>query len=91
MEWERRPRRATPEMTQREFEDDRGRRWVGSVTSGTQAGGEEHAEVFFVCRDQPAELKRVARLDVPAEEAGERWLVMDETEVRETFRRSDPA
>lgn len=91
MEWERRPREATPEMAQRELVDGRGRRWVGSVSSGTVRGGERHAEVIFVCRDQPAELKRVARLDVPAEKAGERWGSMDEAGVRAAFDRSEPA
>ncbi|HEX7117293.1 MAG TPA: hypothetical protein VF212_00800 [Longimicrobiales bacterium] len=91
MEWERRPDEATPAMTQRELEDERGRTWIGSVTSGTLRGGESHAEVIFVCVDQPGELKRVSRLDVPAEDAGERWQSMAEQEVRDAFRRSEPA
>ncbi len=91
MEWERRPAEDTPMMTQRVLEDDRGRTWVGSITSGTLRGGEAHAEVIFVCRDQPDELKRVARLDIPAAEAGQRWRELDESEVLEAFRRSEPA
>ncbi len=91
MEWERRPREATPAMAQRVFEDERGRTWIGSVTSGTQRGGERHAEVVFVCRDQPDELKRVSRLDVPAAAADERWRALDDEGVRAAFRRSEPA
>ncbi|HEX6939314.1 MAG TPA: hypothetical protein VF158_07870 [Longimicrobiales bacterium] len=91
MEWERRPDDATPAMTQRVVEDERGRTWVGSVTSGTVRGGESHAEVIFVCVDQPGELKRVSRLDIPAEDADVRWLTMGEREVWEAFQRSEPA
>lgn len=91
MEWERRPLEATPSMEQRRLRDDRGRVWVGSVTSGTVRGGEEHAEVVFVCQDQPGELKRVARLDVPAAEIGARWRAMADAEVIEAFERSEPA
>lgn len=89
--WERRPEKETPRAEQREFEDERGRRWVGSVTSGTLRGGETHAEVIFVCRDQPDELKRVARLDIPAGEADDCWRAMGLEEVREIFQRSEPA
>ncbi|HEX7050769.1 MAG TPA: hypothetical protein VF188_11245 [Longimicrobiales bacterium] len=89
--WERRPADETPAMEQRLVEDDRGRTWVGSVSSGTLRGGEEHAEVIFICRDQPGELKRVARLDIPAAEADDRWRSMPEREVRSVFLRSEPA
>lgn len=90
-EWERRPKDATPAMTQREIEDERGRTWVGSVRSGTLRGGESHAEVIFVCVDQPSEPKRVTRLDIPADDADVRWLTMEEDEVLDAFRRSEPA
>lgn len=90
-EWERRPKDATPAMTEREIEDERGRTWIGSVSSGTRRGGESHAEVLFACVDQPGELKRVARLDIPAEDADVRWLTMEEDEVLDAFRRSEPA
>jgi len=91
MGWARRDESETPRAEQREFRDERGRRWVGTVTSGTDRGGEEHAEVVFVCCDQPSELKRVGRLDVPAAKADRRWAEISEDEVRETFRRSEPA
>jgi len=90
-EWERRPKNATPAMAQREIEDERGRTWVGSISSGTLRGGESHAEVIFVCVDQPSELKRVTRLDIPVEDADVRWLTMEEDEVLDAFRRSEPA
>lgn len=91
MEWARRPERKTPRMEQRRLTDDRGRLWTGSITSGTLEGGEEHAEVIFVCEDQPSELKRVTRLDVPAEDADRAWRKMTEIEVLDTFHRSEPA
>ena len=91
MNWDRRDVDETPMMEQRRFHDERGREWLGSITSGTLGGGEEHAEVIFVCRDQPGELKRVARLDIPAAEADKRWRRMGEDEVLDVFRRSSPA
>lgn len=91
MEWARRPERDTPRAEQRTFRDDRGRTWVGSVTSGTLRGGEEHAEVVFVCVDQPGELKRFARLDIPPSRADEAWRGMADEEVLDIFRRSEPA
>jgi len=78
-------------MEQRTLRDERGRTWVGNITSGTVSGGERHAEVFFVCTDQPGELKRVSRLDIPVDDADERWRTMDESEILEVFRRSEPA
>ncbi|HEY8468519.1 MAG TPA: hypothetical protein VIL18_02695 [Longimicrobiales bacterium] len=91
MGWARRPARDTPQMAQRTFRDERGRTWVGSISSGTLQGGEEHAEVIFVCRDQPGELKRVARLDLAPAAADDAWRAMDEAELREIFGRSEPA
>ena len=91
MGWERRPADDTPRMEQRTFRDARGRTWVGSISSGTLRGGEQHAKVIFVCRDQPAELKRVARLDLPPAEADDAWRAMGEAELREVFGRSEPA
>lgn len=91
MTWERRPWYDTPMMEQREVKDRRGRTWVGSITSGTDRGGEGHAEVIFVCRDQPAELKRVARLSVPPEEAPAAWRAMRPDEVLDVLDRSEPA
>jgi hypothetical protein len=78
-------------MEQREVKDGRGRTWVGSVTSGTARGGEEHAEVIFVCRDQPGELKRVGRLTVPPGEASAAWRTMRPDEVLDLLDRSEPA
>lgn len=91
MPWERRPARDTPRMEQRTLRDARGRTWVGSISSGTLRGGEQHAEVIFVCRDQPGELKRRARLDMPPADADDAWRAMDEDELREVFGRSEPA
>lgn len=91
MAWERRPERDTPRMEQRTLRDGRGRRWTGSVTSGTVSGGEEHAEVIFICDDQPDELKRVARLDVAPTQAAERWREMEDEEIESVFRGSEPA
>lgn len=90
MDWARRSADDEPEMVQRDVEDGRGRRWTGSVRSGTLRGGEDNADVIFVCRDQPGELKRVARLDVPAEDAAKRWRRMDDAEVRAILDRSEP-
>ena len=78
-------------MAQREVKDDRGRTWVGSITSGTVRGGEERAEVIFVCRDQPSELKRVGHLELPPAEAATAWNKMRPDEVLEILGRSEPA
>ncbi len=91
MKWERRPAEETPQAEQRTFRDDRGRRWTGVVHSGTQRRGEEHAEVIFMCDDQPSETKRVSRLSIPASEVDERWRAMGEDEILAAFRRSSPA
>jgi hypothetical protein len=91
MTWSRRREEATPRMEQRHLRDERGRLWVGNVGSGTVRGGEEHAEVTFICRDQPGELKRLARLDVGPGQADDRWRNMDEQELLDTFHRSKPA
>ncbi len=91
MAWERRPADETPEAEQRTLRDDRGRRWTGVVRSGSERRGEEHAEVIFLCEDQPSEIKRVARLAIPAAEVGERWRAMGEEEIMDAFRRSRPA
>lgn len=91
MTWERRSWHETPIMEQREVQDDRGRTWVGSITSGTERGGEEHAEVIFVCRDQPAELKRVSRLDVPPAEAPAFWRELPASAVLDLLDSSEPA
>ncbi len=91
MGWERRPADETPDAEQRTFRDERGRRWTGVVRSGSERRGEEHAEVIFVCEDQPSETKRVARLAVPAAEVDDRWRAMGEDEVLEAFRKSRPA
>jgi hypothetical protein len=91
MNWERRPKDDEPVMTQRTFQDDSGRNWTGSVTSGRMEGGEDFAEVLFVCNDQPAETKRVISLDYPPREAGRRWSAMGDDEVVDLFRRSEPA
>ncbi len=88
MSWERRPVEETPRAEQRTVWDDRGRRWTGTVRSGSQRRGEEHAEVLFVCDDQPSERKRIARLRIPAAEVDDRWQAMGEDEVQEVFRRS---
>lgn len=87
----RRDERDTPRMRQRTFQDEKGRHWTGSLSSGTLQGGERHGEVIFVCRDQPSELKRVARLDVAPAEADERWNRMARDEVEKVFRDSEPA
>jgi hypothetical protein len=91
MNWERRPEEDTPRAEQREFADDRGRTWIGTVTSGTLEGGEENAEVVFTCRDQPSEPTRVARVGVPAREADDYWRQLDESGVRSTFESSAEA
>jgi len=91
MAWERRPAEETPAAEQRTFRDERGRRWTGVVHSGSERRGEEHAEVIFMCDDQPSETRRVARLPIKAAEVDDRWREMGEDEVLEAFRRSRPA
>ncbi len=91
MTWDRRPEDETPRAEARTFCDNRGRRWTGMVRSGSERHGEEHAEVIFVCDDQPSETKRVARLAIPAAKVDERWRGMPEAEVLAAFRRSHPA
>lgn len=87
----KRPEGDTPRMEQRRLRDDRGRIWTGSVTSGTLRGGEQHAEVVFVCEDQPSELKRFSRLEVPPAEADDMWRKMDDSEIHRVFDESEPA
>jgi hypothetical protein len=91
MTWERRPEEETPRMETRTFTDDDGRRWAGSVMSGRFAGGEDRAEVIFVCEDAPAEAKRFTRLDTPPARAADEWRSMDEGQVRALFRESEIA
>lgn len=91
MDHERRDESETPRMETRTFTDERGRKWAGSVMSGRFAGGEERAEVIFVCEDTPSEVKRSARLDSPPAEAAEAWRAMPEERMRELFRDSEPA
>ncbi len=91
MDWERRPEAETPVAEQRTFRDDRGRQWTGIASSGTQRKGEEHAEVMFVCDDQPSEHKRVARVRVAAAEVGRYWRDAGNDEVLNVFRRATPA
>lgn len=81
----------TPRMETRSFTDDQGRRWSGSVISGRFGGGEEHAEVIFVCEDTPSETKRSTRLDSAPVDAAEEWRGMGEAQVRTLFLRSEPA
>ena len=88
MGWARWPASETPRAERRSVVDDRGRHWTGTVHSGSQRRGEEHAEVLFVCADQPLEGKRIARLRIPAAEVDTRWRAMAEDEVREVFRRA---
>ena len=77
MGWARRPASDMPEMVQRTLRDARGRTWIGSVSSGTDRGGEEHAEVIFVCPDQPGELKRVSG-SMSSAQADDAWRAMDD-------------
>jgi len=91
MTWDRRPEDETPRAEPRSFRDERGRHWTGVVRSGSQRRGEEHAEVVFVCDDQPSETKRISRLPIPAAEVDDRWREMGEEEVLDVFRRSRPA
>lgn len=81
----------TPDMETRMFTDEEGRRWAGSVMSGRFGGGEEHAEVIFVCEDVPSEDKRSARMEESPVEAARRWRSMEESQMRELFRASEPA
>lgn len=87
----RRDESETPQAESRSFSDEQGRRWSGVVMSGRFAGGEEHAEVIFVCEDTPSETKRSARLDAKPVDAAEKWRSMDEEEMRRIFRDSEPA
>jgi hypothetical protein len=91
MTWDRRSDGETPQMETRRFTDGEGRRWSGSVMSGRYAGGEEHAEVIFVCEDSPSEAKRFVRLDSPPARAAEEWRGMDEMQVRGLFQDSQEA
>jgi hypothetical protein len=91
MNWDRRPRDETPQMETRTFTDDDGRRWSGSVMSGRFSGGEDRAEVIFVCEDAPSEPKRFARLETPPAEAAAEWRSMDADRMRELFRDADVA
>lgn len=78
-------------MERRHLRDEQGRIWVGNVGSGRLKGGEEHAEVTFICRDQPSELKRFTRLDIEPARAGDVWREMGEEQLMDVFRRSEPA
>ena len=91
MEHTRRDESETPQMETRSFTDDDGRRWAGSVMSGRFPGGEEHAEVIFVCEDVPGETKRFTRLEQSPTDAAAEWRRMGEQEMREVFRQSEPA
>jgi len=91
MKQERRDESETPRMETRTLTDEEGRRWAGSVMSGRFRGGEEHAEVVFVCEDTPSEPKRFTRLDSPPSEASDAWRGMGEEEARGVFRDSEPA
>lgn len=91
MRWERQSAENEPVMEQRTFTDDQGRHWTGMVTSGRLEGGEENAEVIFVCDDQPSETKRVANIGVDAAHADQAFRTMGDEEVRELFRNSSPA
>jgi hypothetical protein len=91
MDWERRPKSDEPIAEQRSITDDRGRKWTGIVSSGRFEGGEENAEVLFVCDDLPTALKRVADLEVPPATADDLWRGLPQQEVDEMFRRSRPA
>jgi hypothetical protein len=79
---------ATPEMATRTFTDGEGRQWAGSVMSGRFAGGEERAEVIFVCEDSPSEAKRFARLDSAPADAAREWRAMGDAAIQALFRDS---
>lgn len=87
----RRDESTTPDAEARTFRDGEGRQWAGSVMSGRLGGGEENAEVVFVCEDVPSEPKRTARLDASAERATQKWRSMDEEQMRALLRASEPA
>jgi hypothetical protein len=91
MEWERRPKSDEPTAEQRSVQDDQGRTWIGSVSSGRFERGEQNAEVLFVCEDQVSEVKRVADLEIPPGQADDLWRGMAQNEVDDVFRRSTPA
>jgi hypothetical protein len=91
MSWDRRSEEDTPQMETRTFEDESGRRWSGSVISGRFAGGEQRAEVIFVCEDAPGEAKRFVRLDSEPSRAAEEWRRMDDAAMQTLFRDSEPA
>jgi hypothetical protein len=91
MSWAKRPEDDTPHMETRAFTDDQGRRWVGSVISGRFAGGEQNAEIIFVCEDQPGEAKRYTRLDRAPVDAANEWRSMDESQMQALFRDSQEA
>lgn len=88
MSWARRPKSDEPVAEQRTIADDTGRTWIGIVSSGRLPGGEENAEVIWVCADQPSEAKRVSDLGVPARRADEHWLELSNDEVLDVFRDS---
>jgi hypothetical protein len=81
----------TPRMETRTFKDGDGRRWAGSVMSGRFAGGEQQAEIIFVCEDAPSETKRFTRLEVDPSRAAAEWRGMNEQQMLEVFRESEPA
>jgi hypothetical protein len=91
MSWARRPEDETPRMETRTFTDGDGRRWSGSVMSGRFAGGEERAEVIFVCEDEPGAARRYTRLDTPPADAAAHWRGLDDRRVLELFRDSEEA
>jgi hypothetical protein len=91
MNWDRRPEDETPRMETRTFTDTEGRRWSGSVVSGRFSGGEQRAEVIFVCEDAPSEAKRFTRLETPPSQAADEWRAMDESRVQALFRDSEIA
>lgn len=91
MSWERRPKSEEPVAEQRTITYDVGRRWTGSVSSGRFPGGEQNAEVIWVCEDQPSELKRVADLGIPPGLADDQWRKLGDDEVLEVFLHSRPA
>jgi hypothetical protein len=86
-----RPKSDEPFAEQRTIIDDQGRHWTGSVSSGRFEGGEENAEVIWVCDDQPSETKRASDLGVPAGQADDEWKSMATDAVHDVFRRSRPA
>ena len=89
--WARRPKEDEPVAEQRSITDGEGRRWTGIISSGRLEGGEENAEVIFVCEDQPSEIKRVANLGVPPRDADDLWRKIGDDEVEAVFKRSTPA